>query len=97
MPLSETIIVWTIACGDATVDVSEDGRIWSDDETLRARLDGLLREPVDVTGTGAGGKPMVLQPSDRRYVVARVRQLCEEHDDLDIVGVHWTGEPEPGD
>jgi hypothetical protein len=91
--LSDTIIVWTIACGDATVEVSEDGRVWSDDDALRGRLEDMLRQPVDVSDTGAGGKQMVLEPSDRRYVVARVRQLCAAHDDLDVVGVHWTGEP----
>jgi hypothetical protein len=93
MALSETIIVWTVACGDATIDISEDGRLWTDAPDLMERIRDLLAVAIDVSRSGSDGKPLVLQPSDRRYVVARVRQMVEEHRDLEIIGVRWTGEP----
>jgi hypothetical protein len=93
MPISDMIIVWRVACGEAWADVHEDGRVVSADEALRQRLLGHLTEPVDVAGSGSGGVPMTLQPSDRRYVVARVRRLVEDADDLEIVEVYFTGEP----
>ena len=93
MPLSEMIIVWTIACGDRSVDVAEDGRVMTDDAELRERIQSLLTTPVDVTRSGSGGVPMVLQPHDRRYVVARVRKMVQEEDDLQIVDLYFTGEP----
>ncbi len=92
MPISEMIIVWTIACGEATVDVYEDGRVDSADERLMSRVRAHLTEPVDVSNTGAGGTAMVLQPSDRRYVVARVRRLVADAPDLEIVGLRFAGE-----
>lgn len=93
MPISEMTVVWRIACGDAWVDVHEDGRILGEDEALCARLRGLLTEPVDVSNSGAGGVPMVLKPSDRRYVVARVRRLLEDESDLEVIDLYFTGEP----
>jgi hypothetical protein len=95
MPISEMIIVWRVACGDAWADVHEDGRVVSADEALRERLLGHLREPVEVSRSGSGGVAMTLQPSDRRYVVARVRKLVAETPDLEIVDLYFTGEPEP--
>jgi hypothetical protein len=91
-PMSKMLVVWTIACGDSTVEVSEDGSVNSEDEVLRARISGHLEEPVEVSGTGGGGRPLVLQPSDRRYVVARVRKLVAEATDLEMLGVRITGQ-----
>jgi hypothetical protein len=92
--LSDTIIVWTVACGETTIDISEDGRLWSDAPDLLDRVRSLLTIAIDVSHSGSDGKPLVLQPTDRRYVVARVRQMVDEQPDLEIVGVRWTGEPE---
>ncbi|HEV3230906.1 MAG TPA: hypothetical protein VG245_01500 [Candidatus Dormibacteraeota bacterium] len=97
MPISEMIIVWRVACGDAWADVHEDGRVVSDDAAFRDRLLAHLGEPVEVTRTGSGGVPMTLQPSDRRYVVARVRKLVAETPDLEIVDLYFTGEPDPAE
>jgi hypothetical protein len=96
MPLSEMTVVWRVACGDAWADVHEDGRIVGDDEQLCARLQNLLTQPVDVSNSGAGGVPMVLQPTDRRYVVARVRRMVEDEPDLEVIDLYFTGEPAPG-
>ena len=91
MPISEMVIVWTIACGGQTVQVFEDGRVESEDSALRDRLLAHLREPVDVSETGGDGVEIVMQPDDRRYVVARVRRLVRDAEDLEIVSVHFTG------
>jgi hypothetical protein len=90
-PLAKMLVVWTIACGDSRVDIYEDGSVESEDQVLRARITGHLGEPVDVSGTGGGGRPLVLQPSDRRYVVARVRKLVAEAPDLVMLGLRITG------
>ncbi|MHB8510330.1 MAG: hypothetical protein ACYDGR_17065 [Candidatus Dormibacteria bacterium] len=97
MPISEMIVVWRIACGDSWVDVHEDGRVVGEDEALRGRLLHDLGQPVEVTRTGAGGVHMVLQPTDRRYVVARVRQLVEASADLEVVDLYFTGAPKSAD
>lgn len=91
-PLSSMLVVWTIACGDSTAEVCEDGSVQSDDEALRQRISTHLGEPVDVSRTGAGGKALVLQPKDRRYVVARVRKLVADTPDLEMLGVRITGQ-----
>jgi hypothetical protein len=85
-------VAWTIACGDSTVEVYEDGSVESEDEVLYARISAHLGEPVDVSHTGGGGRSVVLQPSDRRYVVARVRKLVAEAPDLEMLGVRITGQ-----
>ncbi|MEA2682123.1 MAG: hypothetical protein QOK05_451 [Chloroflexota bacterium] len=91
-PLSAMLVVWTIACGDSLAEVFEDGSVASDDAALRDRIVGHLGEPVDVSHTGAGGRALVLQPTDRRYVVARVRKLVADTPDLEMVGVRITGQ-----
>ncbi len=90
-PISEMIIVWVVACGDAVAHVHEDGRVTGDDESLKTRLTALLSEPVDVSDSGGAGARMVLEPSDRRYVVARVRRLVADEPDLEIVDLYFTG------
>jgi hypothetical protein len=84
------LVVWTLGCGASTAEVYEDGTVESADPVLRERLLGHLREPVDVTHHGAGGRPLVLRPSDRRHVVARVRRLVQESADLEMLGVRIT-------
>ena len=86
------LVVWSIQCGDLTAEIYEDGTVETDDEGLRRRLQDHLTEPVDVAHSGSGGKPMVLQPSDRRYVVARVRKLVADAEDLQMLGVRITGQ-----
>lgn len=91
-PLASMLVVWTIACGDSTADVYEDGSVESEDEALRERISAHLGEPVDVSRTGGGGKALVLQPNDRRYVVARIRKLVADKPDLEMLGVSITGQ-----
>jgi hypothetical protein len=91
-PLSAMLVVWTIACGESTADVYEDGSVESEDVALRERISARLSEPVDVSRTGGGGKALVLQPNDRRYVVARVRKLVTDTPDLEMLGVRFTGQ-----
>ena len=86
------LVVWTVACGDSTADIYEDGTIESQDPVLRERLVAHLTEPVDVSASGSAGKALVLQPSDRRYVVARVRRLVADANDLQMLGVRITGQ-----
>lgn len=86
------LVVWSIQCGESTAEVYEDGTVESTDAGLRDRLIGHLKEPVDVSHSGGGGRPLVLQPSDRRYVVARVRKLVAEAPDLRMLGVRITGQ-----
>jgi hypothetical protein len=83
------VIVWTIACGESTAEVYEHGKVESDDAALAGRLNSCLSEPVDVTLTGAGGRPLELAPDDRRYVVARVRKLVADEPDLEVVAVRF--------
>ena len=86
------LVVWTVQCGENTADIYEDGSVESEDAVLRERLQAHLREPVDVSSSGSGGRPLVLQPNDRRYVVARVRKLVSDADDLHMLGVRITGQ-----
>lgn len=88
-------LVWTIAHGERSAQVGEDGAM-SGDAELVALLDAKLREPVIVYRTGTvhsrGGEPpapIELQPGDRRYVVARIRTLCEGDSEFELVGCDW--------
>ena len=67
-----------------------------DRDALRAQniqLQAKLREPITVyrTGTvrGSDDGAIELQPSDRRYVVARIRTLCAEDESFQITGCDW--------
>lgn len=91
-PLSEMLVVWTLGCGGRTVDVYENGVVDSDDVSLRERLERLLTEPVDVSRSGGDGRQIVLQPTDRRYVVARVRRVVADEPDLEMLGIRITGQ-----
>ena len=91
-PLSAMLVVWTVACGESTADIYEDGTVETDDAALRERLQTHLTEPVDVSSSGGAGRALVLQPSDRRYVVARVRRLVADAADLEMLGVRITGQ-----
>jgi len=86
------LVVWTIGCGDRTVDVYENGVVHSEDAALRERVERLLTEPVDVSRSGADGRLVVLQPTDRRYVVARVRRAVADEADLVMLGIRITGQ-----
>jgi hypothetical protein len=92
LPQAAMLVVWTIRCGESTADIYEDGTVDSEDGVLRDRLYGHLKEAVDVSHTGAGGKPLVLQRDDNRYVVARVRRLVADAPDLEMLEVRITGQ-----
>jgi hypothetical protein len=88
-------LVWTIAHGGRSAQVAEDGEL-SGDAELCVVLREKLREPVTVFRRGtvhpAGAAPqdgIELQPGDRRYVVARVRTLCDGDSGFDITGCDW--------
>ena len=88
-------LVWTIAHGEHSAQVDEDGAM-SGDAELVALLEARLREPITVYRTGTvqsrGDAPATsieLQPGDRRYVVARIRTLCEGDSEFDVVGCDW--------
>ena len=86
------LVVWTISSGESTADIYEDGTVETDDAALGERLATHLTEPVDVSSSGGAGRALVLQPSDRRYVVARVRRLVADAADLQILGVRIAGQ-----
>jgi hypothetical protein len=87
-------LVWTIAHGDHVAQVGEDGLL-SGDAELVAILEARLREPVTVFRTGtvqnrdAAHAPIELRPGDGRYVVARVRLLCDGDSPFEITGCDW--------
>ena len=88
-------LVWTIAHGGRVAHVGEDGDM-SGDEELVALLETRMREPITVYRTGTvqslGGKPpapILLQPGDRRYVVARIRTLCDADPEFEVVDFDW--------
>ena len=88
-------LVWTIVHGGRTAQVGEDGHL-SGDEELVALLEEKMREPVTVFRTGTvvdrEGEPRAaieLKPGDRRYVVARVRTLCDGDSEFQIAGCEW--------
>ncbi len=91
-PQSPMLVVWTIGCGDSTAEVYEDGTVESADDALRERLQAHLTEAVEVSASGGGGRHLVLQPSDRRYVVARVRRLVSDASDLEMLNIRITGD-----
>jgi len=89
------LLVWTITHQGRVAQVGEDGGM-SGDEELVALLEEKMREPVVVyrTGTvqnreGAEPVPIELHPGDRRYVVARVRTLCEADPAFEVTGCDW--------
>jgi len=84
------MLVWTVARGEHTARVGEDGEIDGDAE-LVALLRERLSEPTTVyrRGTVQGSGAIELQPGDRRYVVARIRTLCSEDESFEITGCDW--------
>lgn len=84
------ILVWTIAHRGLVARVAEDGEIDGDPE-LVAVLRQRMREPVLVyrRGTVQGSDAIELQPGDRRYVVARVRTLCDGESEFEVTGCEW--------
>ncbi len=88
-------LVWTITHGERVATVAEDGEV-SGDEELVAILTEKMREPITVFRTGtvhsrgdAPAVPIELQPGDRRYVVARVRTLCDGDSAFEIARCDW--------
>lgn len=84
------VLVWTIAHRGLVARVAEDGEIDGDPE-LVAVLRQRMREPVLVyrRGTVQGSDAIELQPGDRRYVVARVRTLCDGGSEFEVTGCDW--------
>jgi len=89
------LLVWTITHQGRVAQVGEDGGM-SGDAELVALLEEKMREPVVVYRTGTvqnrqGAEPVSieLQPGDRRYVVARVRTLCEADPAFEVTGCDW--------
>jgi len=83
-------LVWTIAWGEHSARVAEDGELEGDAE-LVAVLRERLSQPITVyrSGTVQGSDAIEMQPTDRRYVVARIRTLCSEDAGFEIVGCDW--------
>lgn len=86
-------LVWTIARGELVAKVGEDGTIDGDPD-LVAVLRDRLAEPVTVyrSGTvspGGGTDPIELRPGDGRYVVARIRTLCDAGSEFEILDCDW--------
>ena len=88
-------LVWTIAHGGRIAQVAEDGEL-SGDAELVVLLREKLSEPVTVFRRGtvqpagtAAPDAIELQPGDRRYVVARVRTLCDRDSSFEITGCDW--------
>lgn len=86
-------LVWTIARGDLVARVGEDGTI-DGDPRLVAILRDRLSEPVTVyrsgtVGATGGADPIELLPGDGRYVVARIRSLCDVGSEFEIVDCDW--------
>ena len=89
------VLVWTIDHSGRSARVAEDGEV-SGDADLVALLHEKLREPITVFrhGTvqpraGAPADPIELQPGDRRYMVARIRTLCEGDPEFRLTGCDW--------
>lgn len=88
-------LVWTITHGDRVATVAEDGEM-SGDEELVAILAEKMREPITVYRTGtvqsrgdAPPAPIELHPGDGRYMVARVRTLCDGDSAFAVAGCDW--------
>jgi hypothetical protein len=88
-------LVWTIAHGGRVAQLAEDGEL-SGDAELVVLLREKMREPVTVFRRGtvhtvgaAASDAIELQPGDRRYVVARVRTLCDRDSGFEITGCDW--------
>jgi len=84
------VLVWTIAHRGLEARVAEDGEIDGDPELVEV-LRRRMREPVLVyrRGTVQGSDAIELQPGDRRYVVARVRLLCDGASEFEVTGCEW--------
>ncbi len=89
-------LVWRLAHGPSEVEVAEDGRVRGDDSAVVALLERRLREPVTVFrhGTlqnrpGMPSRSIELRPGDSRYVVARVRALCDREREFTMVDCGW--------
>lgn len=89
-------LVWRLAHGESLVEVVEDGRVRGDDPSVVALVQERLREPVTVfrhgtvrTRAGAPRSAIELHPGDSRYVVARVRTLCDREGGFAVVDCTW--------
>lgn len=88
-------LVWSIVNRGRLVQVGEDGSLQGDPElvdVLRARLS----EPVTVYRHGTvrsdrrdASDAIRLNPGDGRYMVARIRLLCDDDPTFEIVGCDW--------
>jgi hypothetical protein len=94
MPMD--LLVWTIAHAGRSAEVAEDGSLSGDPELCRL-LREKLSEPVVVyrrgtvqrRGAGEEAAAIQLHPGDGRYVVARVRTLCDGDSEFEITGCDW--------
>lgn len=90
------VLVWTIAHDGRSARVAEDGEVTGDAELVEL-LHARMREPVTVyrrgtvrpADTAAAADAIELQPGDRRYVVARIRTLCQADPAFQLTGCDW--------
>jgi hypothetical protein len=87
------LLVWTIAHGERLAQVCEDGSV-TGEESLVAELRAHMAKPITVYTRGTvsaapGATAIELAPDDRRYIVARIRTLCAEHPEFQIVECDW--------
>ena len=89
-------LVWRLARGSAEVEVDEDGRVRGEDAAVVSLLEARLREPVTVfrhgtleSRSGIPGDAIELRPGDSRYVVARVRALCDREHEFTMLDCSW--------
>jgi hypothetical protein len=88
-------LVWSIVNRGRLVQVGEDGSLEGDPD-LVDHLRRRLSEPVTVYrhGTVRSDRPeemdaLELRPGDGRYMVARIRLLCADEPEFEIVACDW--------
>ena len=88
-------LVWTIVNAGRQVQVGEDGSVEGDPELVDA-LRTRLKEPVTVYRHGTVRSDrhdevdaIQLRPGDGRHTVARIRLLCADEPEFEIVGCDW--------
>ncbi|GAC1569765.1 MAG: hypothetical protein NVS3B18_01230 [Candidatus Dormibacteria bacterium] len=89
-------MIWRLEHDGSLVEVVEDGSVRGDDPSLVAVVEARLREPVTVfrhgtlrSRAGAPRAAIELRPGDSRYIVARVRALCDRDGDFTVLDCSW--------